>query len=80
MPKTQFVSIVKIYAKRNNRKWTDKTIQKAVDKILDEEKRNPVLSHIDDGSRPDPSIGKEFVFDVNSETQNLFSCMEHFIL
>lgn len=72
IPKTQFISVMKTYAQTDKKKWTDKTIKEVVDKILDEEKRNSVLSHVDDGSRQLSLFGNDFVFDVNSETQNLF--------
>lgn len=72
MPRTRFYQNIRLYAKNNNKQWSDKTINKVIDRILEEEKTNLVLSHIDDGSRPSYLFGDDFEFDVNSVTQNLF--------
>lgn len=71
--KGTFVSIIKQYSKSNNKNWKTKTIDQIVKNILQEEKQNQVLEKIDDGAQLSFFHGeREFVFDINSETQNLF--------
>lgn len=74
MPKTQFISNMKTYAKSDNKNWSDRTIKKVIDTILKEEQKNLVLKHVDDGCKELDLFEKEsnFVFNVNSVTQNLF--------
>lgn len=73
LKKTQFVAAIRIYNKDNEKGWREKDIDKVVDKILEEEKRNHILNHVDDGSRQLSLFNKEdFIFDNNSQTQNLF--------
>lgn len=71
--KTHFTTVIKEYSKTNNKGWKGKDIERVVKSIFEEEKRNKCLKKVDDGSRQMKLFGsKEFVFDVNSETQNLF--------
>ena len=71
LTKTQFVSALQAYSKKNNKEWKQKDINRVVDRILEEENRNKVLEKIDDGSRQLRLFGDEFVFTY-PETQNLF--------
>ena len=71
LTKTQFVSALQAYSKKNNKEWKQKDINRVVDRILEEENRNKVLEKIDDGSRQLCLFGDEFVFTY-PETQNLF--------
>lgn len=72
LKKTQFVAAIRIYNKDNEKGWREKDIDKVVDKILEDEKRNLVLNRVDDGSRQLLLFGDDFIFDNNSQTQNLF--------
>lgn len=73
MTKKQFVSNIEVYSKDQNKGWKATDIEKVVKKILEEEKRNKVLSVVNDGSKQMVFEGMaESVFDVNLETQNLF--------
>ena len=68
MAKKHFVSSIEMYSKKQNKGWKTKDIEKVVKKILEEEKKNKVLSAVDDGSRQMVFEGmSEFVFDVNLE-------------
>lgn len=69
LPKGEFLSAIKTYSKAKNMGWTDKDISKVIKLILEEEKKNKVLSRVDDGSK---QISLDFIFDEDSETQNLF--------
>lgn len=71
LTKTQFVSALQAYNKKNNKEWKQKDISRVVDRILEEENRNKVLEKIDDGSRQLTLFENEFVFTY-PETQNLF--------
>ncbi|HTN38238.1 MAG TPA: DUF4917 family protein [Arachidicoccus sp.] len=71
--KSTFTTIIKQYAKSNQKKWKTKIILQVVNFILEEEKKNQVLKNVDDGAQLKLFQGaKEFVFDLNSRTQNLF--------
>ncbi len=74
MPKTRFFSNIKTYADNNHKTWSDKIIKMAIDKILEKEKIDSVSLRVNDGSKAMNLFGNEleFVFDVNSVTQNLF--------
>lgn len=71
--KSTFTTIIKQYAKSNQKKWKTKIISQVVTFILEEEKKNQVLKNVDDGAQLELfQGGKEFVFDLDSNTQNLF--------
>jgi len=73
LTKTHFVAEIKEYSKTFKKGWKTKDINKVVKSLFDEEKSNEILSKIDDGSRQQTLFGEsEFVYDVNSDTQNLF--------
>ena len=74
MTKTSFFSNIKIYAKNNNKTWSDRIIKKVIDKIIKKKKVDLVSLRVNDGSKVMNLFGNEleFVFDVNSVTQNLF--------
>ncbi|OQA84674.1 MAG: hypothetical protein BWY27_01465 [Bacteroidetes bacterium ADurb.Bin234] len=72
LPKTQFISIIKTYCKDKGKDWDSKSIEKVVNKILEDEKRNQILNHVDDGSKKLSLFEDDFVFETNSITQNLF--------
>lgn len=74
LTKSHFLTEVKEYSKTNNKGWKTKDIDRVVKTIFEEEQRNRVLQKVDDGSRQMSLFGKEseFIFDVNSKTQNLF--------
>jgi len=73
LTKKNFISEIEIYSKNNNKNWKTSDIERVVKYLLEEEKKNKVLS-VDDGSKQRTLFDgtKEFVFDVNKETQNLF--------
>jgi hypothetical protein len=71
--KGTFVAIINQYSKSNSKSWKTKEIEKVVNHILEEEKRNQVLERVNDGAQLSLFQGKEeFVFDIDSEMQNLF--------
>lgn len=72
MKKTPFVNAVEAYSDNNKKKWKKKDIERVVDRLLDEENRIKVLEKVEDGSKQLSLFDKEFVFDVESEVQNLF--------
>ena len=74
LTKTHFQTEVNAYSKANNKGWKAKDIKKVVNLIFEEEKRNFFLKKVDDGSRQMSffSNEREFIFDVNSITQNVF--------
>lgn len=74
MTRSHFEKEIKEYSKTNNKGWKTKDIERAIKYIFEEEKRNLFLQKVDDGSRQLKLFGDEweFVFDVNSRTQNLF--------
>ncbi len=74
LTKSNFIAEIRVYSKQKSKGWTKKDIEKVVDSILEEEKKNPVLKKVDDGSRPQTLFGSttEFVFGIAKETQNLF--------
>lgn len=71
LPKTQFISTIKTYSKDKEKNWDSKSIEKVVNKILEEEKRKQILNHVDDGSQLS-LFEDDFVFDTNSVAQNFF--------
>lgn len=74
LTKSHFLTEVKEYSKTNNKGWKTKDIDRVVKTIFEEEQRKRMLQKVDDGSRQMNLFGNEpeFVFDVNSKTQNLF--------
>lgn len=72
LTKAQFTTAVNAYNKAENKGWKDKDISRVIDRILEEEKKHKVLSHVDDGSRQLSLFENEIVFDVDNITQNLF--------
>lgn len=71
--KGTFVAIINQYSKSNGKNWKAKQIEQIVKHILQEEKKNQVLEKVDDGAQLSLFQDKtEFVFDINSLTQNLF--------
>ncbi len=74
LTKKNFISEIEIYSKKNNKGWKTTDIERAVRSILEEEKKNKILDTIDDGSKQETMFNdkKEFVFDIDRETQNLF--------
>lgn len=72
LTKSQFVSTISTYNKDRKKNWKTKDINEVVNRIWKEEKRNLVIKHVDDGSRQLSLFGDDFIFDINSQTQNLF--------
>jgi len=74
LTRSHFSTEVKEYTKTNNKGWKAKDIDKVVKSIFEEEERNRLLNKVDDGFRQLNMFGKdaEFIFDVNSMTQNIF--------
>lgn len=73
LTKTHFVAEIKEYSKTFKKGWQTKDIDRVVKTIFQEEKSNELLNKIDDGSRQLTLFDTtEFVYDVNSSTQNLF--------
>jgi hypothetical protein len=74
LTKIHFSTEVKEYSKANHKGWRTKDINRVVKSIFEEEKRNNLLNKVDDGSRQLNLFGNEaeFIYDVNSKTQNLF--------
>lgn len=74
LTKTHFTTEVKAYSKTHNKGWNSKDIDRVIKKIFEEEQRNRILKKVDDGSRQLNLFGEqpEFVFDLDSLTQNLF--------
>ncbi len=73
LTKTHFVSEIKEYSKSFKKGWQTKDIERVVKIIFQEEKGYELLNKIDDGSKQLTLFDNtEFVFDVNSSTQNLF--------
>ncbi len=74
LTKGHFSTEVKEYSKTNNKGWKGKDIDRVVKSIFEEEKRNSLLKKIDDGYKQLNLFADtpEFIFDVNSKTQNLF--------
>lgn len=72
--KWTFTTAVKEYFKNKNWKWTDVAI--VINKIWEEEKEKCVIENINDWFKIQYlfqwSKEKEFIFDINNETQNLF--------
>jgi hypothetical protein len=74
LTKTHFKNVITQYSKDQNKNWKSTDIERVVKSILEEEKKNRILEIVDDGSGIQSLFDdtKEFVFDVNRETQNLF--------
>jgi len=74
LTKAHFLTEVKDYSKSKKRNWKTKDIDRVVKLIFEEENQIRVLNKVDDGSKQLNLFGNEseFVFDVNSKTQNLF--------
>ena len=74
LTKAHFLTEVKDYSKSKNRNWKTKDIDRVVKLIFEEENQIRVLNKVDDGSKQLNLFGveSEFLFDVNSRTQNLF--------
>lgn len=73
-PKSTFTTAVKEYFKEKGWKWTE--IDRVINKIWEEEKENAILEDIDDWYRVQAlfpwSKKKEYIFNIDKETQNLF--------
>lgn len=74
LTKSQFETAIKKYAKNKNKERENEDIKKAINAVWEEEKNIKVLGKIDDGSIQVRLFGdeKDFIFDINKETQNLF--------
>lgn len=73
LTKVHFTEEVKEYSKSYKKGWKTKDINKVVKSIFEEENSNEFLAKIDDGSKQQSLFGEyEFVYDANSDTQNLF--------
>lgn len=74
LTKKNFISGIEIYSKTKNKNWKTSDIDKVVKTLIEEEKKNKVLEKVDDGSKQLTLFDKtkEFAFDINQETQNLF--------
>ena len=73
LTKTHFTTEIKSYSKTYEKGWKTKDIDKVVNQIFQEEKSNEFLSKVDDGSKQQTLFDfPELVYDVTSETQNLF--------
>lgn len=73
LTKTHFTAEIKEYSKTYKKGWQTKDIDRVVKQIFQEEKSDEFLSKIDDGSKQLTLFDTaEFVYNVNSETQNLF--------
>lgn len=74
LKKSRFITVITEYSERNNKGWKKKDIESVVKVLLEEEKNLTVLSKVDDGSGQLRLFGNEpeFVFDIESTTQNLF--------
>jgi len=74
LTKTHFKNEITQYSKSQNKNWKSADIERVVKSILEEEKKNKILELVNDGSGIQSLFDgtKEFVFDVNRETQNLF--------
>ncbi len=73
LTKTHFIAEIKEYSKTFKKGWQTKDIDRVVKIIFQEEKGKELLNRIDDGSKQLTLFDTpEFVFDVNSSTQNLF--------
>lgn len=71
--KGTFVAIINQYSKSNNKNWKTKDIEQVVKHILKKEKQNQVLEAVDDGAQYRLFKDEvEFVFDIESKTQNLY--------
>lgn len=75
LTKTQFTSVIQVYSKNHNKNWSGKDINRVVKMILEDEKVNAPLKKVDDGSKQISFFDEneyQYVFDIESETQNLF--------
>ncbi len=74
LTKKNFISEIEIYSKNQNKNWKTSDIERVVKSILEEEKKNKILDNVDDGSKQQTLFNgnKEFIFNVEQETQNIF--------
>lgn len=72
LSKIDFKSAIRQYAKNTGKNWKDKEIDKTINLLLENEKKNAVLKNVDDGSRQLPLFEDQYVFDTKSKSQNLF--------
>lgn len=74
LKKARFVTVITEYSEKNNKGWKKKDIETVVNSLLEEEKNHKYLNKVDDGSRQQNLFGtqSEFIFDIESATQNLF--------
>lgn len=72
LTKTSFTTLLQTYSKGKKKDWSKKDIDRVVDRLLEEEKRNQILNCVDDGSRQLSLFSDEIIFDTSSLTQNLF--------
>lgn len=71
--KTTFTSLIKEYAKTTRKNWKGIDIERVVNHILEEEKKNHIIEKVDDGAQLVLFKNeREFIFDTDSATQNLF--------
>lgn len=71
MSKSPLVTVLKEYANTIKKNWASKDIERVVMKLLEEEQRIRILK-VNDGSRRNDLFEGQPVFDLNSQTQNLF--------
>jgi len=72
LTKSHFLTEVKEYSKTNHKGWKAKDIDRVVKSIFEEEQKNKLLNRVDDGFKQLTLFGGEFIYDINSKTQNLF--------
>jgi len=77
LTKTHFTKAIMTYAKKHSKNWEEKDIKDVVDHIWSEEKSKNIIEDIDDWIKPQTAIDgleytKEYVYDTETETQNLF--------
>jgi hypothetical protein len=71
--KTRFLAYVKEYSETNKRGWKQKDIEQVVRLILHEEKKELMSANINDGAQLSLFDGqKEYIYNIESNTQNLF--------
>lgn len=71
--KASFTMATKEYAVLQNKGWTTRDIERAVDIILEEEKDEERITSADDGFRLRSLYEEnEYAYDVQTQTQNLF--------
>ena len=73
LTKTHFKKEIITFAKEENKDWEEKDIRNIIDLVMEEEKNKKVLEVVDDWMKPQKIFDDmEYVFDTESETQNLF--------